>query len=249
MIKVLGFCASPRLGNSQYLLDEALAAVQQAAERAGESVQIDRCTVRGKKLAGCVMCQACMKDGTCVIKDDFAEMQQLWMEADVVIYSVPVYHMGIPAQMKAFIDRLGNSMFGRFKSVFGENMVTTPKPLKVVGCIAQGVHTVSGQECTIMQVINHAIINGCLPVAGDMWESYIGAGGWTLNDEGRGALKKQYESGGEDARVAVESSRSLAVRATELAILLRNGALNSPKVLNQPTYIALAQRVRANEGK
>lgn len=243
MIKVLGFCASPRLGNSLYLLDQALEAAQAAADRLGEEIQIDRATVRGKKLAGCVMCQSCMKDGVCIIKDDFTPMQEQWLAADVILYSVPVYHMGMPAQMKAFIDRLGNCMFGRYKQVFGPDMVTTPKPLKVVGCIAQGIHTVSGQESTIIQVVNHALINGCIPVTGDMWESYIGAGGWTLNEEGRDALKKLYDQGQEDARVAVESSRSLATRAFEIALLIRNGALNSPEVLNQPTYVALAERI------
>lgn len=245
MIRVLGFCASPRVGNSKYLLEEALEAVRRRAEELGEEVSLDTCTVRGKKLAGCLMCQGCMKDGTCVIKDDFGAMQQQWWDADVILYSVPVYHMGMPAQMKAFIDRLGNSAFGRYKKVFGEDIVTVPKPMKVVGCIAQGIHSCSGQEHTITQVINHAMINGCIPVAGDMWESYIGAGGWTVNDESRHALEDQYAAGAESARVAVESSRSLAVRALDLAVLLRSGGLHSPKVMEDPKYIAFREHLQS----
>ena len=132
------------------------------------------------------MCQGCMRDGTCLMRDDFAPLQEKWLAADVVIYSVPVYHMGIPgavpatvsqqhrhiqrpdrqrpagvhrhpsallaplillpqrappllverpaarshiapAQLKAFLDRLGNSSFGRYKKLFGEDVVTVPR--------------------------------------------------------------------------------------------------------------------------
>lgn len=243
MIRVLGFCASPRIGNSLYLLDEALDAIKKRGEELNENVQIDTCTIRGKKLAGCVMCQGCMKDGTCLIKDDFAELQAKWLDADVILYSVPVYHMGVPAQLKAFMDRLGNSAFGRYKKIFGENIVTVPRPMKVVGCIAQGIHSNSGQENTILQVINHALINGCIPVAGDMWESYVGAGGWTLNDESRTALQEQYQAGQESARVAVVSSKTLAIRALDLALLLQKGAKNCPAVMQDPKYIAFSEQI------
>lgn len=244
MIRVLGFCGSPRVGNSLYLLEEALASIQKRADELGVQIEIDTCSIRGKKLSGCVMCQGCMKDGTCLIKDDFAELQEKWLAADVVLYSVPVYHMGVPAQLKAFLDRLGNSSFGRYKKVFGEDVVTTPRPMKVIGCISQGIHSSSGQENTILQIINHALISGCVPVAGDMWESYVGAGGWTQNAEGRDALKTQYAEGAESARVAVESSRTLAIRALDMAVLLRNGAMNSPAVMADPKYIAFAEQLK-----
>ena len=211
MIRVLGFCGSPRLGNSLYLLEQALEAVRRRAEELGEEVELDTCSIRGKKLSGCVMCQGCMRDGTCLMRDDFAPLQEKWLAADVVIYSVPVYHMGIPAQLKAFLDRLGNSSFGRYKKLFGEDVVTVPRPMKVIGCISQGIHSSSG---------------------------------WTLNEEGRGALREQYERGEESARVAVDSSRSLAVRALDMAVLLRNGGRNSPQVTTDPKYIAFAERLR-----
>lgn len=244
MIRVLGFCASPRMGNSSFLLDQAMRSVEQRAVELGEDIKIETCTIRGKKLSGCLMCDGCINDGVCLIKDDFAPLQEQWLRADVVIYSVPVYHMGVPAQLKAFLDRLGNSAFGRYQQIFGERMVTLPRPMKVIGCIAQGMHSSSGQENTILQIVNHALITGCIPVTGDMWESYVGGGGWTLNDDSRDALEKQYAAGEESARVAVESSRTLAVRALDLAVLLRNGAKHSPKVLADPKYIALAERIK-----
>ena len=244
MIRVLGFCASPRIGNSSFLLDQAMRAVEQRAAELGEDVKIETCTIRGKKLSGCLMCDGCINDGICLIKDDFAPLQEQWLRSDVVIYSVPLYHMGVPAQLKAFLDRLGNSAFGRYQQIFGDRMVTLPRPLKVIGCIAQGMHSSSGQENTILQIVNHALITGSIPVTGDMWESYVGGGGWTLNDDSRDALEKQYAAGEESARVAVESSHTLAIRALDLAVLLKNGAKNSPKILADPKYITLAEQIK-----
>lgn len=244
MIRVLGFCASPRSGNSEFLLSEAVGAVKRRAGETGEEAIIKTCGVRGKKIAGCVMCQGCMEDGICRVRDDFEELQELWIEADAVIYSIPVYHMGIPAQMKAFIDRLGNSMFGRYKTMYGQSLTVFPKSLKTIGCITQGIHLFSGQEHTVTQVVNHALICGCVPVAGDMWESYIGASGWTRNDERKNALKEQFESGGEEARAAVYASRSVAVRTFDMAVLLKRGGSASPEIIRDPAYTAFADRLR-----
>jgi multimeric flavodoxin WrbA len=237
MINVLGICGSPRKGNSEFLLGVAMDAIRERAAELDVMVSVETTSVRGKKISGCLMCQKCMKDGECGIHDDFKEMQEMWLKADVVIYSVPVYHMGIPAQLKAFIDRLGNSMFGRYTSINGAKLEVMPKPLKTIGCITQGIHLFSGQEHTMTQLINHALISGCIPVTGTLWESYIGAGGWTANDENRNALRDQYNAGTEDSRVAVSACRSIAASTFDLAILLRKGGENSPEVIQSDLYI------------
>ena len=243
MIKVLGFCASPRLGNSKWLLEQALQAAKEHGDKLGIEVETDYVTIRGKKLSGCVMCQQCMKDGTCSIKDDFEELREKWYEADVILYSVPVYHMGMPAQMKAFIDRLGNSNYGRANRIFGDKRDGSLKPLQVIGCISQGIHAFSGQEHTITQVINHAMISGALPISGDGWESYIGAGGWTRNEEGRNALEEQYKAGEWDAEIVMKSSTSMARRGVELAYIIQQGMKNAPQVAQLPAYLSLMERV------
>ena len=74
--------------------------------------------------------------------------------------------------------------------------------------------------------------------------SYIGAGGWTANDENRNALEKQFENGTEDSRVVVTSSQSLARRSLDMAILLKNGGINSHKVIDSPVYIAFKQNIQ-----
>lgn len=243
MLKVLGICGSPRNGNSKFLLEQSL----EAAESVSSEVEIEYCSIRGKKIGGCVMCQSCEKDGKCIIKDDFQELLEKWIAADVIIYSVPVYHMGMPAQLKAFIDRLGNSLFGRYVNNFSPDAVTLPKSLKVIGAIAQGAHLFSGQEHTITDIINHALIMGCVPVTGDMWQAYTGAGGWTYNENGKDAIKKQVEEGKNDAIVAVTASRTLAKRAVELAMILKNGGLAKQDFLSKdPIYKPFVDRINEN---
>jgi multimeric flavodoxin WrbA len=246
MIKVLGICGSPRIGNSQFLLDKAMEAVA----RVSEEVQIKAYTIRGKQYAGCVMCQTCMKDGECVIKDDFQELRDLWIEADVIIYSVPVYHMGMPAQLKAFIDRLGNSLFGRYKDNFPVGSETLPRSLKVIGSIAQGTHVFSGQEHTLTDLINHALIMGCVPVTGDMWESYIGVGGWTSTRTERNAMEELVAAEDYDAMVAVRASRSIGKRAVEMSMLLQAGARASQDYFSKdPVYAPFLERTEQRQAE
>jgi len=193
----------------------------------------------------CVSCFVCgTKRGNCFIKDDFLELRELWLKADVVIYSVPVYHMGIPGQLKCFIDRLGNSLFGLFRDLFPPGVDQLPKQMKVIGNIAQGAHLFAGQEHTITGLINHTMIMQCIPVTGDMWESYIGAGGWTAKSIDRNAIRDKNELGQEDVAMAVRGARVLGKRAVELALILRAGAQHVEEdFLSAPEYRPFIERV------
>ncbi|GFN24266.1 flavodoxin family protein [Thermanaeromonas sp. C210] len=242
MIKVLGICGSPRKGNSQYLLEKALEAAQQVAP--GE-VATELYSIRGKKFAPCIGCSRCgEKQGECIFQDDFQELREKWLEADAIIYSVPVYHMGIPAQLKAFIDRLGNSLFGRYAGLF-EGEATLPKSMKVVGAIAQGCHLFSGQEHTITDLINHALVMGCVPVTGDMWEAYIGAAAWTYNEGGRNVLESKENAGSLDMRVALRGAATIGRRAAELAMIIKaGGQALSERLKQDPIYRPFLDRLQ-----
>ena len=51
-------------------------------------------------------CDGCMRNGgTCVLRDDMAEVLRLFQEADVLVLATPVYFYGVSAQIKTFIDR------------------------------------------------------------------------------------------------------------------------------------------------
>lgn len=234
-LNILGICGSPRKGNSEFLMNKALEAACEAASG------ISKCTsysVRGKKFSPCVACGKCGENGgECIIKDDFQELRNMWLAADVIIYSVPIYHMGIPGQLKCFIDRLGNSTFGRYSSLYDPGMEKLPKLMKVIGSIAQGMHMCSGQEHTITDLINHALLMQCIPVTGDMWQSYIGGGGWTSNNADRDAIESQAANDEYDAIVALQSAQDLGKRAVEIAMILREGVRARKEALKEdPSY-------------
>lgn len=235
-IKVLGIAGSPRRGgNSEYLLEQALDAAKKAAP---DLVETEFYGLAGKKFAGCISCLKCADlKGECVQKDDFQALRDKWYEADVVLYSLPVYHMCIPGQLRCFIDRLGNASY-----CFHD--MTVPKVMKVVGAIAQGLHIFSGQENVMQQIINHTLLMGCIPVAGDGPECYIGAGGWTSNDFEKDALKRQTEEGQLDATITVKGVLSLAKRAVELSLMIKSGAeANRDRLGEDPMYAPFFKRI------
>jgi multimeric flavodoxin WrbA len=221
-IRLAAICGSPRKGgNSAFLLEHA---VRGAEESLGGLVDTTVYSLAGKSIAPCDACNRCARLGDCRTEDDFQELRNLWTGADAVIYSVPVYHYSIPAQLKCFIDRLGNSL----DSFYGGRIV---KDLKVIGAIAQGAHLFSGQEHAIAELVNHALSMGCVPMSGDCWESYVGAGGWTRASARKDSLKKLYADGHEEARVAVEAASTLGRRVAQVALLLKAGGNHHRELL------------------
>jgi multimeric flavodoxin WrbA len=215
-IRVLAISGSPRpRGNSYYL---ANIAVEAAAGLGFVKTELYTIGGKGKSFAPCDSCFSCVRTGECRIKDSFQELRDKWLAADAIIYSVPVYHMTYPAQLRAFIDRLGNHLFGYYGG-------RVSKHLKAIGIIAQGSHLFSGQEHTMTDLINHAIIMGCIPVGGDLWESYIGAGGWTEDDAHNNAVAKRFAEGRTDAQVTVRAAKSVGKRTAQVAAIIKSGAI------------------------
>lgn len=237
-IKVLAISGSPRpRGNSHYLANIAL----EAAAELGSFVKTELYTIggKGKSFAPCDSCFSCVRTGECRVKDSFQELRDKWLAADAIIYSVPVYHMTYPAQLRAFIDRLGNHLFGYYGG-------RVSKHLKTVGVIAQGSHIFSGQEHTMTDLINHAIIMGCIPVSGDLWESYIGAGGWTEDDAHNNALANRFKEGRTDAQVTVRATKSIGKRTAQLAAIIKSGAIaNQDALCGDGGYDAFYRRLQA----
>lgn len=101
MKKILVLSGSPRIhGNSSILCDEFI----RGAEKAGH--QTEKINVAKKKVAGCLGCNACYKNGgTCVQKDDMKEIEEKMIDADVIVLASPIYFYSMDAQLKAVIDR------------------------------------------------------------------------------------------------------------------------------------------------
>ncbi|MCH3961598.1 MAG: flavodoxin family protein [Solobacterium sp.] len=101
MKKVLILSGSPRKnGNSDLLCDEFM---RGAAEKGNE---VEKIRLAEKKIGYCLGCYYCREHhGTCVQKDDMAEILEKMIQADVIVLASPVYFYAIDAQLKTAIDR------------------------------------------------------------------------------------------------------------------------------------------------
>ena len=66
-----------------------------------------------KQVGGCRACETCFKTGkACSFDDDFNVIAPAILEADAVVFTMPVYWYSIPAQIKGVIDRLFSFVVG-----------------------------------------------------------------------------------------------------------------------------------------
>ena len=99
-IRVLGISGSPhRHGNTETLLDAFL----DGAERGGGSVE--KVILKNLDYSPCRGCNACHKDGQCILKDDAPPLFDQVLAVDCLAVSSPIYSMGITAELKGLIDR------------------------------------------------------------------------------------------------------------------------------------------------
>lgn len=103
-MRVLGIGASPRKGNSEALLDEALSA---------KHIQGEKVNLRKLKLNPCLSCGRCEKRPGCVFKDEISALYDRLYDFEGIIFSSPVYFGSLAAQAKVFIDRAQFAWAGR----------------------------------------------------------------------------------------------------------------------------------------
>ncbi len=106
--KIAVITGSPRRnGNS----DAMTRAFIQAAEAKGHTVK--RFDAAFLKIGGCHACETCYSTGkACTFDDDFNTIAPVIVDADVVVFSTPVYWYSIPSQIKGVIDRLYSLVVG-----------------------------------------------------------------------------------------------------------------------------------------
>jgi len=98
--KIIGLLGSPLAeGNTAQLLDRAL----KGAEDAGCTVE--KIVVTNLDFQACQEMMFCKEHETCIIDDDMQAMYPKFREMDGLITATPVMTMGIPGNLKSFIDR------------------------------------------------------------------------------------------------------------------------------------------------
>ena len=106
--KIAVITGSPRKKGNSIAMTEAFI---QAAEKLGHTVT--RFDAADKTLTGCHACETCFKTGkTCSFDDDFNTIAPAILEADAIVFTMPVYWYSIPAQIKGVIDRIYSLVVG-----------------------------------------------------------------------------------------------------------------------------------------
>ena len=102
MKKIVVITGSPRKdGNSFAMTDAFIKAVE---EKGHKVVRFDAAM---KNVGGCHACETCFKSGkACSFDDDFNIIAPDILDADAVVFTMPVYWYSIPAQIKGVIDKL-----------------------------------------------------------------------------------------------------------------------------------------------
>ena len=100
--KIVVITGSPRKNGNSFAMTDAFI---QAAEAKGHSVT--RFDAAAMHVGGCHACETCYKTGkACSFDDNFNTIAPAILEADVVVFTMPVYWYSIPSQIKAIIDKL-----------------------------------------------------------------------------------------------------------------------------------------------
>ncbi|MDC7224638.1 MAG: NAD(P)H-dependent oxidoreductase [Spirochaetales bacterium] len=74
----------------------------------GLSGEVTQVNLKDKSIKHCLGCFACWSKspGKCIIKDDMADLLEIYFQADLIVWSFPLYYFGMPSLAKAFMDRL-----------------------------------------------------------------------------------------------------------------------------------------------
>ncbi len=106
--KIVVITGSPRKNGNSFAMTEAFV---KAAEEKGHSVT--RFDTSFMNIGFCHDCETCFTTGkACSFDDDFNTMAPAILDADAVVFSMPVYWYSIPAQIKGVIDKLFSFAIG-----------------------------------------------------------------------------------------------------------------------------------------
>lgn len=100
--KIVVITGSPRKNGNSFAMTDAFI---KAAQAKGHTVT--RFDAALHKIDGCHACETCYKTGkACSFDDPFNTIAPSILEADVVVFTTPLYWYSFPAQIKGVIDRL-----------------------------------------------------------------------------------------------------------------------------------------------
>lgn len=162
--KIVVITGSPRRNGNSFAMTDAFI---QAAEANGH--EVTRFDAAMKSVGGCRACETCFKSGkACSFDDDFNTIAPAILEADAVVFTMPVYWYSIPAQLKGVIDKL-------FSFVVGGKDISGKECAMIVCCeeedlsVMDGVRVPLERSAALMKwkMVGEVLIPGVLN-AGDI---------------------------------------------------------------------------------
>ena len=162
--KIVVITGSPRRNGNSFAMTDAFI---QAAKANGH--EVTRFDAAMKSVGGCRACETCFKSGkACSFDDDFNTIAPAILEADAVVFTMPVYWYSIPAQLKGVIDKL-------FSFVVGGKDISGKECAMIVCCeeddlsVMDGVRIPLERSAALMKwkMVGEVLIPGVLN-AGDI---------------------------------------------------------------------------------
>ena len=106
--KIVVITGSPRKNGNSFAMTESFI---KAAEEKGHTVT--RFDAAMMNVGGCHACETCYSTGkACTFDDDFNTIAPAILDADAVVFTMPVYWYSIPAQIKGIIDKIFSLVVG-----------------------------------------------------------------------------------------------------------------------------------------
>lgn len=139
-MQVLGVVGSPRPnGNTDILIDKVL----ESAACAGANVS--KIYLGKLNIAPCRACQACKKEGRCIVDDDMQGVLDKLDASSIWVLGTPVYWFGPTGWFKAFIDRF----YGAYQHIkFKDKSAILVVPMQSTH-ESTAKHAVGMIECTL----------------------------------------------------------------------------------------------------
>ncbi len=107
MMKILGISGGTKNGNNDAVCKEALL----GARESGAEIEFIRLPdLELKNCSGCGFCMKSLNTGTgggCTIQDDFEWLRDRMLDADGIVFSMPVFEKGAPGVFHTVLDRFG----------------------------------------------------------------------------------------------------------------------------------------------
>jgi len=208
LVRILGIVGSPRKGNTEILVKEALMAAESV-----EDVETEVLHIAPLKIHPCIACFRCFdedpKGHACPsFQDDMEKVYPKLAASYGIIIASPVYFGGITGQLKTLLDR--TEPFVRYaKTGYGGGLSN-----KVGGAIAVGYNRNGGQETSIQMIHAYFLVHDMIVVGSGPVETpgcYYGGGSVTYPKRSR--IKDAVA----DDELGLRSAKGLGEKVAQVA--------------------------------